>query len=176
MSATDKQRDDMCTYLLSTRDYWGQYRTLKENYLWIATTVYVGALASLVGFRLQPTYTVLLPLRVFMAVIVAVFFCLVFQFIQKLNEDRFYASDITSACDALLARLLDPAFRLRANLRLTGTYQQAANLREYLSNLVTELGAPVWTFKGEPNPWNLRSPVWLVIVATVASELVIFFG
>jgi hypothetical protein len=176
MSTTDKQRDDMRTYLFSTRDYWGQYRALKENYLWIATTVYVGALAALVGFRLQPAYTVSLGLRIVMAAAVAVVFCLVFQFIRKLNQDRFYASDVSSSCDALLARLLDPAFRLRPNLRLTGTYQEAANLREYLSNLATELGAPLWTFKGEPNQWNLISPVWLVIVATIVSELLIFIG
>jgi hypothetical protein len=176
MSTTDKQRDDMGTYLLSTRDYWGQYRALKENYFWIATTVYVGALAAVLGFRLQPTYTVSLSLRIVMAAAVAVLFYLVFQFMQKLNQDRFFASDVISSCDALLARLLDPAFRLRPNLRLTGTYREAANLREYLSNLVTELGAPLWTFKGEPNQWNLRSPLWFVIFATIASELLIFLG
>ena len=176
MSTTDKQRDDMRTYLLSTRDYWGGYRVLKENFLWIATTVYVGALATLAGFRLQPTYTVALSLKIGMAVGVAVLWFLVFKFMQKLNDDRSYASDVTSSCDALLARLLDPAFKLRPNLKFTGTYREAANLREYLSNLVAELGAPSWTFKGEPNQWNLRSPYWLVTVATIACELLILFG
>lgn len=176
MSATDKQRDDMRTYLLSTRDFWGRYRDLKENYLWIATTVYVGALATLVGFRLQSNNMISLWLRISMTYAVAVLFCLVFLFMQKLKQDRIYASEVISFCDGLLARLLDPAFKLQPNLNFAGTYQETKDLREYLSNLVTKLGAPPWTWKEEPNQWNLQSPVWLVILATIASELLIFLG
>ena len=176
MTTTDKQRDDMRTYLLSTRDYWGQYRTLKENYLWIATTVYVGALVALVRFRIDPAYTIALSLKIGIALLVAALFVLIVMFMKKLNEDRSYASDVTTACEALLVRLLDPAFRLQPNLKLTDTYQKAKDLPEYLSNLVDKLGAPSWTFKDERNQWNLKAPRRLVILATIAAELLIVFG
>jgi len=169
-----KQIDDMRTYLLSTRDFWGRYRDLKENYFWIATTVYAGALVALVRFRLQPNYIISLGLRNVMFLVTVALFFLVFLFMLKLHQDRIYASDVISSCDVLLARLLDPAFKTKQ--KLTNTYQEAKNLREYLSNLVTELGVPQWTFKKDRNKWNYYAPLLFVILVTITCLYLILYG
>ncbi len=94
------EKADLREYLLSTRDFWGQYRTQKENAAWVAATVYLGALLALDSLVVQnrwPYFSGLL-LRVVVLLLVLVSGYLTYRFIDKQNTDRKLASDIVSAC------------------------------------------------------------------------------
>ncbi len=108
MSANGKQKDDLRAYPLSTREFWGLYRTQKENAAWLAMALYLGGLAALVGLILQGNTTFLryFFVKVWMFALAILTACCTYLFIQKQDRDRCYAANVSDACNSLLARLL----------------------------------------------------------------------
>jgi len=173
MSANEKQKDDLRAYLLSTRDYWGAYRSLKENALWPTTTIYLGFLAALDSFMLQ--YIIGWRLKIGAIFLVLVTLILVVLYSKKLTEDRIYASDILAYCDAMLGMLLDPKFKLDRKLDFEQPYKTAKNTKEYIKKLLDLLKAPDWTWIQEKRRWNLWSPSLAVYLWTLISVALICF-
>jgi hypothetical protein len=116
MSANEKQKDDLRAYLLSTREFWGLYRTQKENAAWAALILYFGGLAALDGLILQGNASILHWIFAkFWVCLLAVFTaCCTGLFIWKQDIDRRYAANISDACNTILVKLV-------AKHELTGT-------------------------------------------------------
>ncbi len=101
------KKAELHDYLLSTRDFWGQYRTQKENAAWVAATVYLGGLLALDSLVVQNRWSyfseLLLRVTVFLLVLISGY--LTWHFTDKQDTDRKFASDLISSCAYVLAEL-----------------------------------------------------------------------
>ncbi len=98
-------KSDQLTYLLSTRDFWGQYRTQKENAAWAATALYLGGVLVLAMTLLSNMKYIVLPFRVASGIVVILSALLALLFIRKQWIDRVYAWGKLIDCDARLGKL-----------------------------------------------------------------------
>ena len=105
----NKEKTALREYLISTRDFWCQYRTQKENAACVATTVYLGGLFALDSYIFLNRGSGLSGLLLIDAfgLLILISGYLTWGFVNQQNKDRIFASKLTSACNDVLTQLFD---------------------------------------------------------------------
>ena len=139
---------DQLEYLLSTRDFWGQYRTQKENAAWAAIALYLGGLlgfASLI-FNDKYQWSYLSLLMICPAVIILF---LTLLFVLRQYEDRIFASKRIHFCNVELELLVKVRTELKEKF-----------LMDYDKDHIS---------------WNLFAPVLAAIICTLLFVFAVLF-